>query len=82
MITRRGLIVNVLSIFCAPAIIRTPGLIMPINPFRDDYGNDFESFKCYFYKLSIIDLDWPYVVKICNIAEEQTMIKAIFNAPR
>jgi hypothetical protein len=32
MISRRGLITGLIALVAAPAIIRTPGLLMPIRP--------------------------------------------------
>ena len=32
MITRRGLVTGLLALVAAPAIIRTPGLLMPVRP--------------------------------------------------
>ena len=46
MIQRRGLLAGLGALLAAPAIIRTPGLLMPVRPFREpllaaaDFGRD------------------------------------------
>lgn len=40
MISRRGMLGGLLAGLAAPAIIRTPGLLMPIRPVLDDFTTD------------------------------------------
>lgn len=40
MLSRRGLLGGLLAAVAAPAIIRTPGLLMPIRPLLEDEAED------------------------------------------
>jgi hypothetical protein len=45
MLNRRSLI---RGLFVAPAIIRTPGLLMPIKPFREEYPSGYGRWLDYY----------------------------------
>ena len=65
MISRRGLITGLIALVAAPAIIRTPGLLMPIKGIQIIIPDDWEHYTSQFkWNRGLIAEDWKYAIRI------------------
>ena len=63
-LSRRGLLGGMLAALAAPAIIRTPGLLMPVRPLvRGHWSGEFLTSDSAWFLVTDADLRLPMVAK-------------------
>lgn len=81
MIPRRGLLAGLGALLAAPAIIRTPGLLMPVRPLREplwfgvDWGTEPNPFIRYEQVMTRAEFDATYAL-ITGVNEKMLLVSS------